>query len=294
MTEQQGGNVSAEMDLPKDESRSISKEVQPFYFNEQQVRAVLDEVGETWFIGKDVAESLGYRDTDQAIRKHCKSPKIFKPVDLPGLVSGPRGMTFIPERDVYRLAMKSHLPEAEAFEEWVVGEVLPTIRKTGSYHASMPDFNNPAEAARAWAKAARDWASEYEQRLIAEKTKAHIGDKSQATAMATASREARRAQQLEDQLGVSENWKQAKAIPWLKNYFNLNSRLNGKQNAVFIQIGKALSAMCEELDVVPKEIPDSAYGSIKAYPMEVIERFQEKLDREPSLLAKYRVASQTA
>ena len=126
--------------------------------------------------------------------------------------------------------------------------------------------------------------------MIAEKTKAHIGDKRQATAIATASREARRDRKLEERLGVSENWRQAKAIPWLSNFFNLNSRLNGKKNAVFIQIGKALSALCTELGVKPTEVPGTSYGNVKAYPIEVIEEFRAMLDREDSLLTEYREA----
>ena len=94
--------------------------------------------GDPWFVAKDVAAILGYADTDQAIRAHCKALKLLKPVELTGLgiVDAPsRGFTVIPERDVYRLIMRSKLPAAEAFEEWVVGTVLPAIRKDGAYVA---------------------------------------------------------------------------------------------------------------------------------------------------------------
>ena len=59
----------------------------------------------------------------------------------------------IPEADIYRLVMRSKLPSAVQFEEWVVEEVLPTIRKTGSYsmQPQLPDFTDPAAAAEAWA-----------------------------------------------------------------------------------------------------------------------------------------------
>ena len=87
--------------------------------------------GDPWFVAKDVAEVLGYSDTDAAVRAHCKALKMFKAGDLPGLPS--RGLTIIPERDVYRLVMRSKLPSAERFENWVVGDVLPAIRKTGGY-----------------------------------------------------------------------------------------------------------------------------------------------------------------
>jgi phage antirepressor YoqD-like protein len=53
-------------------------------------------------------------------------------------------MTVIAERDVYRLVMRSKLPGAERFEEWVVGEVLPSIRKTGGYGGAPMDLNDPA------------------------------------------------------------------------------------------------------------------------------------------------------
>lgn len=85
--------------------------------------------GDPWFIAKDVAEALGYRDTDQAIRKYCKAA-ITSPVESTGQV---RHMRIIPERDVYRLIINSRLQSAERFEEWVVAEVLPSIRKRGMF-----------------------------------------------------------------------------------------------------------------------------------------------------------------
>ena len=100
-----------------------------FMFEGNEVRVLRDEKGEPWFVAKDVAETLGYTDTDQAIRTHCKATKTY-PVNSTGQV---RNVKIIPERDVYRLVMRSKLEGAEKFEEWVVGEVLPAIRKTGSY-----------------------------------------------------------------------------------------------------------------------------------------------------------------
>ena len=104
-----------------------------FMFEGNEVRVLRDEKGEPWFVAKDVAETLGYTDTDQAIRTHCKATKTY-PVNSTGQV---RNVKIIPERDVYRLVMRSKLEGAEKFEEWVVGEVLPAIRKTGSY-SSQP------------------------------------------------------------------------------------------------------------------------------------------------------------
>ena len=87
----------------------------------------------------DVAAALGYADTDQAVRAHCKSFKLFKRGELAllGVADAPsRGLILIPEWDVYRLIMRSKLPSAQRFEVWVVEDVLPSIRKTGSYRAT--------------------------------------------------------------------------------------------------------------------------------------------------------------
>ncbi|WP_280115876.1 BRO-N domain-containing protein [Azotobacter salinestris] len=81
-------------------------------------------------MAKDVAEVLGYANTADAIAKHCKATNTI------AIRDGKRGnpnQTIIPERDLYRLVMKSQLLSAERFEEWVVAEVLPSICKTGAY-----------------------------------------------------------------------------------------------------------------------------------------------------------------
>src|SRR5690606_25104470 len=104
-------------------------EIQVFGFEGADVRVVLGEDGAPWFVAVDVARLLGYVDPNQAVRAHCKSVNTC-PVEMTGQV---RHASVIPERDVYRLVMRSRLPAAERFEEWVVGEVLPSIRKTGAY-----------------------------------------------------------------------------------------------------------------------------------------------------------------
>ncbi|MNJ33327.1 hypothetical protein D3C77_280110 [compost metagenome] len=105
--------------------------VTPFDFHGFPVRVIDDGQGEPWFIAKDIAEALGYSNTSKAINTHCKAINTCH-TEMGGQV---RAVQIIPERDLYRLVMKSKLPAAEQFEEWVVGQVLPTIRKTGSYTA---------------------------------------------------------------------------------------------------------------------------------------------------------------
>lgn len=89
--------------------------------------------GKPYFVGTDVAKALGYSNPRKAILDHCKG---VTKRDTP-TSSGIQSMSYINEGDLYRLIMKSKLPPAEKFESWVMDEVLPTIRKTGSYQKPL-------------------------------------------------------------------------------------------------------------------------------------------------------------
>ena len=97
--------------------------------------------GEILFVGKDVAEILGYKDTDKAIRDHvdAEDQELLKPADLAGLKIPNRGLIFINESGLYSLIFGSQLPEAKKFTRWVTSEVLPSIRKTGSYSVAKEE-----------------------------------------------------------------------------------------------------------------------------------------------------------
>ena len=97
-----------------------------------EIRTVTKE-GKTYFAGSDVAGALGYAIPHKAVQTHCKGVLKW---NIP-TKSGNQDVLFIPEGDLYRLIMKSKLPSAEKFESWVMDEVLPSIRKTGSYNKPM-------------------------------------------------------------------------------------------------------------------------------------------------------------
>lgn len=92
---------------------------------------VLTIEGKQWFPAIKVAEILGYANPRKAIRDHSKE----KGVTIRSVLSngGTQNKKFIDEGNLYRLITKSKLPQAEQFEEWVFDDVLPTLRKTGSY-----------------------------------------------------------------------------------------------------------------------------------------------------------------
>lgn len=109
-----------------------------FKYEEQQVRTI-EKNGEPWFVGKDVADILGYSDTAQAVRKHIDNEdKGVVEMTTPG---GKQPVTIINESGLYSLILSSKLPTAKKFKHWVTSEVLPSIRKTGEYKITPAQQN---------------------------------------------------------------------------------------------------------------------------------------------------------
>jgi len=128
----------------------------PFQFGERPIRVVTDESGEPLFVGKDVCEVLGYVNTADAIGTHCRGvAKRYPIADALGRMQETRVLS---EPDVLRLIVNCSLPAAEAFERWVFEEVLPAIRRTGSYAppgASRPSALEPTKEFKALLGVAR-------------------------------------------------------------------------------------------------------------------------------------------
>lgn len=108
--------------------------LQIFDFENKEVRMqVIND--EPWFIGKDVAEILGYERADNAIRNHVdEEDKLMHQISASDQI---RNMVIINESGLYSLIFKSKLHKAKNFKRWVTSEVLPTIRKTGSYKGAV-------------------------------------------------------------------------------------------------------------------------------------------------------------
>lgn len=96
-----------------------------------QVRVILRD-DQPWFVGKDVAERLGYSDLNKAVAMHVDvEDKELNDKTSPSF--GQRGATIINESGLYSLILSSKLPQAKAFKRWVTSEVLPAIRSQGMY-----------------------------------------------------------------------------------------------------------------------------------------------------------------
>lgn len=87
--------------------------------------------GEPWFVGKDVAEALGYSNPRKALSDHVDTDD--KGVTKCDTLGGTQEMTIINESGLYSLALSSKLPSAREFKRWITKEVIPSIRKHGAY-----------------------------------------------------------------------------------------------------------------------------------------------------------------
>ena len=275
---------------------TISNSLQLFQNTEWKIRVVMRD-GEPWFVAKDVADCIEHRNVTKMCElcrdkdKFVADVEELKTNDL--LVLGNRGLTLISESGLYRILAKCNLPKCEPFESWVFDEVLPSIRKTGGYGIRTVDdmINDPDTAIRLLTqlKIMRLQNKQLEmERDEAIRTKAMIGSKREATAMATASAKARECEKLREQIGDSETYKRATAIPWLSEYFDI--RNNGLYNSLAAQLKKIEASMPPEFAHQPTS--DSRYGSVKAYHIAVIERFhelvREKIPVDEKFMAKYR------
>jgi prophage antirepressor-like protein len=97
------------------------------------IRTVMID-GEPWFVGKDVAEALGYTNPRDALSKHVDDED-KKTVAIRDGIRGNPNVTVINESGVYSLILSSKLPNAKKFKRWVTAEILPSVRQTGSYSA---------------------------------------------------------------------------------------------------------------------------------------------------------------
>lgn len=108
---------------------------------------VLEINNEAWFVGRDIAEILGYNNPLKAIRDHVENiDKGVNDLDTPG---GKQKVIFINESGLYSLILSSKLPGAKKFKHWVTSEVLPSIRKNGGYIANQENLSDSELMAKA-------------------------------------------------------------------------------------------------------------------------------------------------
>lgn len=136
-----------------------------FQFHTHAVRIFPTDDGLSfWIVGKDVADALGYATAKDALRQVPEKHKGRQKVPTP---SGEQEMLCVDETGLYRIVLRSNKPEAEPFMEWVTAEVLPTIRRTGSYTRNETTSELPSMLTPAQFEAERSYLQERHAQLMA-------------------------------------------------------------------------------------------------------------------------------
>ena len=220
-----------------------------------EVRVAVDENNEPLFCLADVCKVLEL--TNASVVKNAIASEFDDDLSLTYPIFDSLGReqnaTFISEPQLYFVLMRSDKPNAKPFRMFVNKEVLPSIRKTGSYTQNFIPQDLPT-ALRAYANEVEQKELALKQRDQALATKAWIGSKREATAMATASAAKREAQKLQIQLDQNEDWATVKKVE-----FALGGTYDWRK----------LTATSAELKIERIDVPDKNYGTVKSYHKDV-------------------------
>jgi prophage antirepressor-like protein len=213
-----------------------------------EVRTILID-DEPYFVGKDVAEILGYERATKAIRDHVDGDDIHE-VPIQDSIGRMQSTPIVNESGLYSLILSSKLPTAKRFKKWVTSEVLPQIRKTGKYSYTPKSY---AEALRLYADEVEQKELMQKQRDEAIRTKAWISGKKTATTMNTASQKSKEVEKLKIELDRSKKFSSIKAAE-----IRLKSKFDWKP----------LRNYCTSHELEMPKIFDANYGSVRTYPAE--------------------------
>jgi prophage antirepressor-like protein len=225
--------------------------------------------GQPLFNAKDVGTVLGIVDVNSTTREWTEKQAVkvtnSDMQDLHIRKLNNAGEKFLTESGVYKLVMRSNKPEAEKFQDWIAEEVLPSIRKNGGYIANQENLTTEQVLANAVLVAQNVIAEK--QRLLDEaiRTKAQIGNKREATAMAKASSAVRKANALELELKTTQS-----ELEIIKKTSNDYMTIMAVENKLRIKHGtiawREVASYCKKHNLEVKKVPDERYGEVNSYP----------------------------
>lgn len=273
--------------MTKNESSALCASVQVF----GGVRGY-EQDGVAYLHIEDVARGLGFTekkdDVDYVMWRRVESHLHALGFGTSAESANPHDY-YVPENIFYRLCMKARNEVAEAFQAKVADEIIPSIRKTGSYSMTPNDYLSALKALVAEVEAKQNAQRALEAEIVAHeadmkearRTKAHFIEGRDAEMCGRVGGLTKENDRLRTEIGDSRNWKQVKAIKWLDNYFALS-------NGLFGAIAYKLKGISEELELPRRDIEDSQYGTVKIYHVKAIEELHGRIDRDPNYLSKYR------
>ena len=197
--------------------------------------------GEPHFVGKDVAEILEYQNGSRDINRHVDPEDRIKTMVFDG--NQDKETILINESGLYSLILSSKMPKAKKFKRWVRSEVLPEIRKTGSYTKAPKSFKEALFLAY----------KQQEQIEELERTKAWIGNKREAQAMNTASQKSKEVKKLQVALDLEMSFATVKKV----------EKMTGRKYN-----WRNLKKYCQDAGLGWNKAFDANYGSVNSYPIE--------------------------
>lgn len=197
--------------------------------------------GEPHFVGKDIAEILEYQNGSRDINRHVDPEDRIKTMVFDG--NQDKETILINESGLYSLILSSKMPKAKKFKRWVTSEVLPEIRKTGSYTKAPKSFKEALFLAY----------KQQEQIEELEKTKAWIGNKREAQAMNTASQKSKEVKKLQVALDLEMSFATVKKV----------EKMTGRKYN-----WRNLKKYCQDAGLGWNKAFDVNYGSVNSYPIE--------------------------
>ena len=197
--------------------------------------------GEPHFVGKDVAEILEYQNGSRDINRHVDPEDRIKTMVFDE--NQDKETILINESGLYSLILSSKMPKAKKFKRWVTSEVLPEIRKTGSYTKAPKSFKEALFLAY----------KQQEQIEELEKTKAWIGNKREAQAMNTASQKSKEVKKLQVALDLEMSFATVKKV----------EKMTGRKYN-----WRNLKKYCQDAGLGWNKAFDANYGSVNSYPIE--------------------------
>ena len=197
--------------------------------------------GEPHFVGKDIAEILEYQNGSRDINRHVDPEDRIKTMVFDG--NQDKETILINESGLYSLILSSKMPKAKKFKRWVTSEVLPEIRKTGSYTKAPKSFKEALFLAY----------KQKEQIEELERKKAWIGNKREAQAMNTASQKSKEVKKLQVALDLEMSFATVKKV----------EKMTGRKYN-----WRNLKKYCQDAGLGWNKAFDANYGSVNSYPIE--------------------------
>lgn len=266
----------------------MTTELTVFNFDhDTNIRTVMIN-GEPNFVAKDICDALDIVNNNGAIttlkenydKIGVDTGRVVNSYPILDALGRLRETTIVTEAGLYDLIAQSRKPNALKFKYWVHSDVLPAIRK---YSIDIP--KSLPEALRLYANELEMKELVIKQRDEAIRTKAQIGSKREATAMAHTAVLKKENEKLKTQIGNSERYKQVTAILWLKEFFYI------KKPSFHSQVGTQLSRLSKNLEIATIDVESIKYNTVKAYDINVINYFKQQLmeDKDKTIMTKYRL-----